>query len=558
MNDLKICYLWVRKFRNLNDSGINFSSTDKFSFDLPSHKISTKKISPLPNNFFGKGITEVTGIIGMNGSGKSNILELVCKVLKRGNTTLSEEFLIIVETENGLVCYHNFLVNPQSINCTINFKLYESSIDPLKVVYFSNVYDQRITNFDKEVSDISSNKRFSKPNIHLHGKNKSDFEYQLNFIRSNLYKEIGVPSPERILITSNVWNKRFTSNQKLLIFGDYLEHYNRFESDLRKRLRGIKEKNRLFYLIVFAFFKETASNLRIINFKKGHNPSTILRSFFSTIQDHRSTEDLVNEIILWLLKLRPIIQVLQSISRKNPVVKLLNLLNIIDELRFVLFEIDTTFETEGRRSKLTELYSFNFHENQFDQILKILLILEKNTYFRVDWLGISSGHKAYLNLFSLIFAEVKRTKKPNLILCIDEGDLYLHPQWQLEFFSNLTLVLPKIYSGNIQLILTSHSPFLLSDIPKQCLTILDTSIEGGTINGEELLKETFAANIYDLYEAPFFLGNQKKSVFSTKKIKEIITLVENKNSTDDEIDKLISLIGDDVIRFHLEKRMRND
>ncbi len=560
MDELKICFVWVRSFRNFENAGINLSSSHKFNFNTETKSLTFKKTSKLPKDFFGKRITEVTALIGKNGSGKSNALELICKLLKEGNTTITKDFLVITEDNTEFKCHHNFIDSTFTINQNIKLLDYAGAIDPLKIVYFSNVYDQRINNFSKDVSDISGNKRLAKRFHYTSRDKKTDFEYQVNFINSPFFEELSVPPPERILITSNVWTKRFNSAQREQVFGEYLGAFHSFESDFRKRLRGVKEQSRLYYLIVFAFFKEAISNFRFIDLNK--NANKLLESFFNKVYDFeiRSTSSVVDEMLIWLHNLSNDFNNIQIITRRNEASRYRDQLELLNDLKDVIYDLDIKFETEGQRGKLTELFSFDFYSKRGRRMLKSLSIIESSLYFNVDWLGISSGHKAYLNLFSLVYAEVRRIKKNNLLLCIDEGDLYLHPKWQIEFFSKLLNVLPKIYDGNIQLILTSHSPFLLSDIPKQCLTILDKELASYTMDGVDLEKETFAGNIYDLYEAPFFLGNQKKSVFSTQKIRQILDSLDQKDATfkNDDIDKLINLIGDDVIRFHLKKRRQND
>ncbi|SUX45672.1 AAA family ATPase [Chryseobacterium indoltheticum] len=181
------------------------------------------------------------------------------------------------------------------------------------------------------------------------------------------------------------------------------------------------------------------------------------------------------------------------------------------------------------------------------------------TFYDINWIGISSGHKAYLNLFATLFDELRYSKQQNLFLCIDEGDLYLHPKWQTEFFSKLIKILPRIYSGKIQLLLTSHSPFLISDLPNQNITILDSI--NGSKNGTELSIKTFGGNLYDLYSEPFFLENKKTSDFAYNHIKNIIQNIEseNKEFTKNEITKLVDIIGDEIIRFRLSKLIeKND
>lgn len=121
--------------------------------------------------------------------------------------------------------------------------------------------------------------------------------------------------------------------------------------------------------------------------------------------------------------------------------------------------------------------------------------------------------------------------------------------------------MPKIFDGNIQLLLTSHSPFLLSDLPKQNITILDQQQAGHTLDGTALSINTFGGNLYDLYSEPFFLENKRTSDFAFKKISQIIDDVENKKLSKtkmQEISNLADLLGDEILRFKIKKILGND
>jgi len=80
---MKICFIWVEKYRNFENLNLNLSSSTKYEFDEQKNVISKIKtpaqIKKLPQDFFGEKIEDVIGIIGKNGTGKSNALALVCK-----------------------------------------------------------------------------------------------------------------------------------------------------------------------------------------------------------------------------------------------------------------------------------------------------------------------------------------------------------------------------------------------------------------------------------------------------------------------------------------------
>ncbi|MNR34114.1 hypothetical protein D3C85_1518540 [compost metagenome] len=124
----------------------------------------------------------------------------------------------------------------------------------------------------------------------------------------------------------------------------------------------------------------------------------------------------------------------------------------------------------------------------------------------------------------------------------------------MEFFDKLNSVLPNISSGDIQLVLSSHSPFLLSDLPTQCITILEP---------EHSIHETFTfgANLYELYSKAFFLGKERTGIFAFNKIKNVLDLSEKENLTASEkeiISQYKNIIGDKIIKYNLEVSLRND
>jgi len=59
------------------------------------------------------------------------------------------------------------------------------------------------------------------------------------------------------------------------------------------------------------------------------------------------------------------------------------------------------------------------------------------------------------------------------IVMIDEVDMFLHPAWQQTVIRSLRDAFPKI-----QFIVTTHSPQVLSTVPKECIRVLGTNIEG--------------------------------------------------------------------------------
>jgi predicted ATP-binding protein involved in virulence len=179
-----------------------------------------------------------------------------------------------------------------------------------------------------------------------------------------------------------------------------------------------------------------------------------------------------------------------------------------------------------------------------------------------NWANVSSGQKAYLNMYALIWAEVEKVistnKKQDFIICIDEGDLYLHPQWQVSFVKDVVKYLPVIFSGCVQIVLTTHSPLLVSDIPMQCINMLSRNVLDQTMLNFLKDGNTFGANIYDIYSGVFGLGEERKSSLSNSYIDNVMLILRKEALSDSDRNELrssLKLIGDDLIRFHIKKRL---
>jgi predicted ATPase len=95
--------------------------------------------------------------------------------------------------------------------------------------------------------------------------------------------------------------------------------------------------------------------------------------------------------------------------------------------------------------------------------------------------GLSSGATALLSQFSQIEESIERKMSggpgfKHLLLLIDEGDVFLHIGWQQKYVDYLNRFVEKVLGNlftDIQLVLTTHSPVLMSDFPRDCIVTLE-------------------------------------------------------------------------------------
>lgn len=187
--------------------------------------------------------------------------------------------------------------------------------------------------------------------------------------------------------------------------------------------------------------------------------------------------------------------------------------------------------------------------------------------------SISSVIYHLLNLKSVPFdvsdSQNGRTKYITFNLIYDEIELYFHPEFQRKYIDLLLKALKTInVSGaKINILFLTHSPFILSDIPKQNVLFLEVK-EGKSQPSEYKGDNTFGENIHEMFAGGFFMESTK-GAFVASKIKELLEDL-NKITKDEFIEeeirektskkienyqKLINLMGECYIKTILQNHL---
>lgn len=172
-----------------------------------------------------------------------------------------------------------------------------------------------------------------------------------------------------------------------------------------------------------------------------------------------------------------------------------------------------------------------FIKNEYDRPNSIIL-----RYMKFRFCGMSSGERAFQNFFSWLnlLTEFKKIDtgnsfelQKNIFLLIDEIDLYMHPEWQQKFIKNLVEEINSQFQGHtVQIVFATHSPLCLSDIPSENCIYLDK--DNGEIKSiaREQIKQTFGRDIYTLLNDAFFMGNVSMGAFASDYIKRTIDRID--------------------------------
>ncbi|TDE29311.1 hypothetical protein E0I61_09105 [Flavobacterium ranwuense] len=132
-----------------------------------------------------------------------------------------------------------------------------------------------------------------------------------------------------------------------------------------------------------------------------------------------------------------------------------------------------------------------------------------------------------ININSVFKSKNEKIKYNFLNIVLDEIELYFHPEFQRKFISELLEGIKSLNIKNINginILFSTHSPFILSDIPHQNILKL--------CNGENLKFDsdykTFGANIHDLLANDFFMKDGFMGEWAKKKIEEVIVFLNFK------------------------------
>lgn len=162
----------------------------------------------------------------------------------------------------------------------------------------------------------------------------------------------------------------------------------------------------------------------------------------------------------------------------------------------------------------------------YDSYMKISYEID---FLKCSW-GMSSGESSMFNLFARLHEALERWEKERIILIFDELDSSFHPQWQQKIISSLTRFLRVSYpQKEFQVILTTHSPVLLSDIPRENVIFMRKE---NIVEAEHA--QTFAANIASLYYDSFFM--EKGSIGEVAR-RSIVHLMEAISELEEERQK---------------------
>ena len=610
---MKLLYLYIRDYGILKDIEFNFDSEYRFHFDKDTRELTGGETeSALPKNFFSinkKGndrvVESISAIVGNNGAGKTSIANFLDELGKHDGIIIymkgNELYLCIISHGKGtMVIYDMAAFN--------RIDLGELKKD-FKIIYCSNAFSTQnvCLRQDDNFIDLSTSNLLRDGYFRDKDHEQTVDAYcrtELNdnirfFAECDKHKKtmfnLPIPTGIDISINDTRVKKYIEGCQKYIATNSAQKDQPTF-----RQCKNIKEINRIvsasqnaFALIYFSFL------IDILNFQGDLN------------QDYwvESTKYLLNQ-----LKKESIDN---SLAFKHFFKKLLKAFKGWIDKNSTGDKLGKKHELSDLGSRIAQVYklvrlieknnwTFTFFpycsceinllkEGEKEKIIKIINCYYDgnfiNRYLDFSWIPrLAAGEYAQLSLYARLFRIQKTPLEKggkiitpvdkdgngdrDIIIFFDEIEITVHPELQRKLVFYLIEFFEEFYQGfKVHLIFATHSPVLLSDIPKSnvCFLKRETDENNNPIvknvtkkrkdNTDKEENNTFGANIHSLYRHSFFMNEGSMGAFATKKINEIIKELnpdDEKQKKEkfygekyNELEERINLIGEPVIRDNL-------
>ncbi|MDD5372660.1 MAG: AAA family ATPase [Sulfurimonas sp.] len=581
---MELVYLWVEEYKNIKNQGFNFSPRFTCKYDEASKELTIDEkehVSIFPENI------NITAIVGENGSGKSSLFEVLTFLFYQGVIVNREDktfFLFYKDDRFFIQCENykhknieleDFIKIKNNTSIAMSKEFCYRTMMPL--IHFSNCISdithnyslKALKNYDKFYNGIQPIKPLMKSENSYDNFNQK-FQYILkknvdffnfideNFIFDSYQCEIKLQEIEVSIVQYDnkefgeyisFQKKKHLNNEELLYKMLIVLAIEMTTDKIHNSKHHSLEPNTANAEILKKYIKENIED-KLINQINYFNDSSLKLTLHICKNSLEKIEESISEEIFD-------INLFSAYPQWEPIKPMNNIHEIMGN--YEVPQSNTIFQS--KIFKMEDNYLETVYNNELlnfmmnNNILRCNFLNSKKN--NCHFLELSSGEKLFLNVLTNFAYTLFRLQDDfNGVMLFDEIELSFHPNWQkrlLKSFIHIQNEISKTKKLYLHLIFTSHSPFILSDLPKENVIFLK---EGKQIDALEK-KQTFGANIHTLLADGFFMQGGLMGEFAKEKITEILDYLKNnkplKSIKEEQVKLIIEKIGEDFLREKLLK-----
>lgn len=622
---MELIYLWLEHYNSFHNEEFCFSPTHRFSYHAKENTLTYLNKGSTYDNFFnlsnfkyGK-ISNVSAIVGGNGSGKTTLFRAILNLIQYGDH--QENAILIFYDQKHFHCYTNrasLEIMGMPGQCQIKSLTGSILMQHLKttqVIYSSNVFDSSCLHgsaSSAQISDISNNGLLNSDLIDsvpaeanpLTAYYHADFIRQLEFIchypDDELTPLIQLPTILQVRLVSfepliQLIRQSMDIPEELdrSDFKNNLEyHYGAGITNLLELLdtgkgKNPSLKNHLTYGFLLSMLCHILPHTKGGNsLKKNNDIDRILFDFAARRIRHHEIYDNITDMAV-------IASDFTEYLNQNLGLMYLPLMTDSFQLLLAWFDKHSNILSAKLSDSLSS-FTIQIDLSHLNPIREFYILYRQSAslyhYLTFSW-PLSTGEYHILSLFSRFYSLTER-KQPkskrklkltgpfnhkyadHAIILLDEADISLHPKWQQKYLKLMMSFFCDIFYGcSIQILLSTHSPIMLSDIPlADTVYLSDYGTTSKAIASGR--KETFGANIYQIYNNYYFLDQNYSSAmigdFAREHIEKLSRTLDHceallmKPDNQDNIEeiqmqldycsRIICILGEDIIKDILSRK----
>lgn len=566
---IELLYIWIDKtqYHCFEHSEFNLSSNYSFEYDYQNHVLKCVKAN-YPNVFDkDKTLKNITAIVGNNGVGKTTFLNCIINRSfifdfgkKKDNDNRSKFFIAAFEKEGKIVVENYTMDNivfefdgdSHPVPSLLIAKRYPSVFGSVTTAYLSTESKTKteigieksgsgtiiVTPYQFKNGGLSFLKTKSL-DIDSYRIEASHFDLE-DFVTTAYY----VANDNKLVRNKNVTISFKTFSDVYVVKNASFSPITNIKMETLLSKKSLDESRLFLFGPVISLIFSLLDEISCLGFKTGD----ICKKEKIELNDLEAILLFVQENIRNEKTRKYFINAISEIKLLN---EILGIDYSIDE-SVTLNEFLSRKELHISRPANTFKPLFNFvlkHDKSF--ILKYL-VLEMDK---------SDGELSHLRHLSYLYylANIERFAPKyklnyNILLLLDEIENHLHPEWQRLLINDIVRAINNLFKDkNVYVVLTTHSPLVLSDIPSQNIIYISLDKDDNRVITKRMDVKTFGNNIFNLYNDSFYfnggvlIGEYAKNYINNL-YKEVTKLDACRNQN---LKNEIMMIGEPVLRNKL-------